>query len=128
MSRLLNQIKQEIRRRNYSYRTEKSYIQWIKRFVKFCDFKHPLEIEQNQVTTFLNFLANDCNVAASTQNQALCAIVFLYKEVLNHPLGELENLKYAKRYKHIPVVLSETEVKALLDLMNGVKKLIVSLI
>jgi len=128
MSRLLNRIQQEIRRRNYSYRTEKSYIHWIKRFIKFSDFKHPLEIERNQVASFLNYLAIDCNVAASTQNQALCAIVFLYKEVLNHPLGELENLKYAKRYKHVPVVLSELEVRAILDQMNGVKKLIVSLI
>ncbi|PWN08012.1 integron integrase [Rhodohalobacter mucosus] len=128
MSRLLNSVKQEIRRRNYSYKTEQSYILWIKRFVIFCDMKHPLDVEQKQVVNYLNHLANVRNVAASTQNQALCALVFLYREVLKKPVGILDNITSAKRYQHIPVVLSENEAKQILTELTGVKGLIVRLL
>lgn len=128
MSRLLNSVKQEIRRRNYSYKTEQSYVLWIRRFVIFCDMKHPLDVEQKQVVNYLNHLANVRNVAASTQNQALCALVFLYREVLKKPVGILDNITSAKRYKHIPVVLSENEAKQILAELTGVKGLIVRLL
>src|SRR5690625_7832947 len=88
MSRLLNSLKQEIRRRNYSYKTEKAYTLWAKRFVRFCKMKHPLEVDQQQIVHFLNYLANERNVASSTQNQALCALVFLYREVLKQQRSE----------------------------------------
>lgn len=128
MSRLLNSLKQEIRRRNYSYKTEKAYTLWAKRFVRFCKMKHPLEVDQQQIVHFLNYLANERNVASSTQNQALCALVFLYREVLKQQVGVLENFKTAKRYHPIPVVLSENEVKQILAELHGVKGLIVQLL
>ncbi|MEX0722554.1 MAG: integron integrase, partial [Gracilimonas sp.] len=83
--------------------------------------------EESKVVDFLNYLVNDRNVAASTQNQALCSLVFLYKQVLGKPLGVLENLKYAGKKRNIPVVLSPEEVKQVLKNLNGVKKLITSL-
>ncbi|MEX0609760.1 MAG: integron integrase [Balneolaceae bacterium] len=127
MSKLLKSVRNEIRRRNYSYRTEQAYTNWIKQFVRFCDFQHPAEAEQAKVVEFLNYLVNERNVAASTQNQALCSLVFLYKQVLNQPLGMLDNLKYAGNSQNIPVVLSPEEVKNMLNSMGGVKKLIASL-
>lgn len=128
MSQLLQKLKLEIRRRNYSYKTEKSYILWVKRFVRFCDMKHPLEVDDQKIVNYLNYLADDRNVASSTQNQALCALVFLYKEVLNSPPGILDSIKRPQKYRHVPVVLSEQEVKKILFEMTGVKALIVSLI
>jgi len=126
--KLLKQIRREIRRRNYSYRTEKLYTQWVKRFVKFHQLKHPLEMDQDHVVDFLNYLANEQNVAASTQNQALCAIVFMYDQVLNHPIGVLKDLKRAKRPKNLPVVLSKEEAKVILNQLEGLEKLIISLL
>ncbi len=126
--KLLIRLKEEIRRRNYSYRTEKSYSQWIVRYIRFCNLKHPVELNETHVVSFLNDLANRKNVAASTQNQALSAIVFLYKNILNQPLKNLDNLKRAKRSVHLPVVLSEQEARLALEFMEGVPKLIVSLL
>lgn len=83
--KLLKKVREEIRRRNYSYRTEKAYVRWIIRFVKFNKLTHPKNLDEEQVVDFLNWLANKRNVAASTQNQALCAIIFLYDHVLNQP-------------------------------------------
>lgn len=128
MSRLLQKLKQEIRRRNYSYKTEKSYIMWVKRFVRFSKMKHPLKIDDQQIVNYLNYLADERNVASSTQNQALCALVFLYKEVLNSPPGIQDSIKRPQKYRHVPVVLSEHEVKNILFEITGVKALIVSLI
>lgn len=82
-SKLLTKVREEIRRRNYSYRTEKAYCRWIVRYIKFHGLTHPLKMDQEEVVKFLNWLANERNVAASTQNQALCAIVFLYEQVLD---------------------------------------------
>lgn len=127
MSKLLTSLRNEIRRRDYSYRTEQAYTNWTKRYVKFCKLKHPLEVDEKEVVNFLNYLVNEKNVAASTQNQALCALVFLYKQVLQKPLGVLDDLKYAGRNRNIPVVLTPEEVKAILSQMDGVKKLITSL-
>lgn len=126
--KLLIRLKEEIRRRNYSYRTEKSYSQWIVRYIRFCNLKHPIELNETHVVSFLNDLANRKNVAASTQNQALSAIVFLYKNILNQPLKNLDNLKRAKRSVHMPVVLSEQEARIALEYIEGVPKLIVSLL
>lgn len=127
MSKLLTTLRNEIRRRNYSYRTEQAYTNWTKRFVKFCKLKHPLDVDEQEVVNFLNYLVNEKNVAASTQNQALCALVFLYKQVLQKPLGVLDDLKYAGHNRRIPVVLTPEEVKAILSHMKGVKKLITGL-
>src|SRR5690625_7923738 len=110
MSRLLNSLKQEIRRRNYSYKTEKAYTLWAKRLVRLCKMKHPLEVDQQQIVHFLNYLANERNVASSTQNQALCALVFLYREDLKQQMGVLETFKTSKRYHPVTVGLYETEL------------------
>ncbi len=126
--KLLTQLKDEIRRRNYSYRTEKTYAQWIVRYVRFHGVKHPDEMDDSHVVAFLNHLANKKNVAASTQNQALSAIVFLYKHILNKPLKNLDKLKRAKRSSHMPVVLTEKEARVLLEYIDGVERLVLSLL
>ena len=91
--RLLDQVRDAIRRRHYSYRTEETYIHWIKRFIYFHSKRHPREMAAAEVTSFLNHLARDRNVAAATQNQALSALLFLYKEVLEQPLPWLDDLE-----------------------------------
>lgn len=126
--KLLTQLKEEIRRRNYSYKTEKAYSQWIVRYVKFHGLKHPVEMDESHVVSFLNHLANKRNVAASTQNQALSAILFLYKNILGKSLDKLDKLKRAKRTRHMPVVLSESEARDILVHLSGVHKLLISLL
>lgn len=127
-SPLLNEMRTEIRRRNYSYRTEQAYTNWVVRFVKFHDLQHPGEMAEREVVEFLNFLAEDCNVAASTQNQALCAILFLYEYVLDQPLEEMMDFKRAQTPKKLPVVLTQGEVKKVLHFLEGTPKLIAELL
>ncbi|WP_138429615.1 integron integrase [Fodinibius saliphilus] len=127
-SQLLQRVREEIRRRNYSYRTEKAYIRWITRFVKFHKLTHPEKMGKEEVMEYLNWLANERNVAASTQNQALCAIVFLYKQVMEKKLGQFDNLTRAKESNHLPVVLSRYEARKIIGLMNGDAQLMVELL
>ncbi|NGP90215.1 integron integrase [Fodinibius halophilus] len=127
-SQLLQKVREEIRRRNYSYRTEKAYIRWITRFVKFHKLTHPQKMGKDEVVEFLNWLANERNVAASTQNQALCAIVFLYKQVLEEKLGQFDNLTRAKESEHLPVVLSRSEVQKIIRLVEDDARLMVELL
>ena len=94
--KLLDRVRTQIRRRNYSYKTEQSYVRWIVRYVKFHKLTHPNELEESDIVAFLNYLAVQRNVAGSTQNQAPCAIVFLYKQVLKEPVGKLNKLKELK--------------------------------
>jgi integron integrase len=126
--KLLDKVRQEIRRRNYSYSTEKSYSNWILRFIRYHNLKHPENMGNKEIVAFLNHLAVDKNVAASTQNLALCAIVFLYKEVLKIPVDELDNLKRAKKPAHLPVVLSKNEVAQIMEHLEGVPHLIISIL
>ncbi len=121
-------LSEEIRRRNYSYSTEKIYAQWIVRFVRFHKFAHPKSLSEEDVVAYLNHLAKNLNVAASTQNQALSAIVFLYSHILGQPLQHLDKLKRAKKPKRLPVVLTEKEALAIIKSMSGVLKLVVSLL
>ncbi|MEX1123047.1 MAG: site-specific integrase, partial [Balneolales bacterium] len=109
-SKLLQNVREEIRRRGYSYRTEQSYTSWIVRMIRFNKLKHPNEITPEEIVAYLNYLANERNVAPNTQNQALCAIVFLYKQVLKTPMPELDKLQRAKKPQKVPIVLSATEV------------------
>lgn len=127
-SKLLTRVKEEIRRKNYSYRTEKAYVRWIIRFVKFHKYAHPNKLGENEVVNFLNWLANKRNVAASTQNQALCALMFLYKQVLEKPLGKFKNLDRAKESNHLPVVLSKKETNKILANMQGDTRLMAELL
>ena len=116
--KLLDEVKYLIRMKHYSRRTEEAYIKWIRQYVVFNGIKHPDELESKHVEGFLKFLAVNKNVAAATQNQALCAIVFLYKHVLKKDLGDIE-LIWAKRAKKLPVVFTRKEVKLILDNMHG---------
>jgi len=126
--KLLDRIRREIRRRNYSYSTEKTYCQWVVRFVRYHKLTHPEDLGSRDIVQYLNFLANECNLSASTQNQALSALVFLYEQVLKIPVDDLENLKRAKKPKRLPVVLSKNQANAIIDEMEGVNKLILELI
>ena len=116
---LLTQLRTAIRTRHYSPRTEEAYVQWVRRFVRFCGTRHPRELGPGDVTRFLSSLAMDANVSASTQNQALAAIVFLYRDVLNMPVGWLNALVRAKRPARVPVVLTRDEVRQLFAQLRG---------
>jgi integron integrase len=126
MKNLIVQLKTEIRRRKYSYKTEQSYSGWCRRYLIFCDAETIAAQKSESLTTFLNYLANN-NASASTQNQALCAIVFLFKHVYKIKPGQLRNLNHAKRTKHIPTVLSPEEARSVINNLSGAKKLIVQL-
>jgi integron integrase len=126
--KLLDQVRDAIRRRHYSYRTEETYVHWIKRFIYFHGKRHPGEMGEAEVTAFLNHLARERSVASSTQNQALAAVLFLYREVLERPLGWLEGLEWAKRPTRVPSVLTASEVQRLLAQLNGMKWLMASLL
>lgn len=126
--KLLEQVRRKIRYRQYSHRTEKTYVHWIKRFVIFSGKRHPAEMGAPEVEKFLSFLANEKNVAASTQNQALSALLFLYRHVLEIDLPWLTEIDRAKRPKHLPVVMSRNEVRSVLGLMEGSNHLIASLL
>lgn len=127
-SQLLTQVRTEIRRRNYSYRTEQAYTGWIIRFVKFHELCHPEEMAEDEVVDYLNYLAQERNVAASTQNQALCAILFLYNNVLERPLSGMMDFERAKESQKLPVVLTRDEVQEVLGQLQGTTKLVVQLL
>jgi len=126
--KLLDRIKREVRRRNYSYSTEKSYCQWVVRYVQYHNLTHPRDLGNRDIVRYLNYLANDCNLAASTQNQALSALIFLYEHVLQIPVGELKNLKRAKKPKRLPVVLSKEQALAVINELDGVNQMVLELI
>jgi integron integrase len=117
--RLLEQVRGVIRLRHYSIRTEQAYLQWISRFVLFHHKRHPRDMGATEVTVFLSDLAIRRNVAASTQNQALHAILFLYRHVLQINLPWLDEVQRAKKPQHLPVVFTREEVKALLAQLQG---------
>jgi integron integrase len=126
--RLLERVRNAIARLHYSDRTEETYVHWIKRFIYFSGKRHPAEVGAEEVTLFLNHLARERNVAAATQNQALSALLFLYKEVLEQPLPWLDQLERAKRPARMPTVLSRPEMQRLLGAMHGTKWLMASLL
>ena len=126
--RLFDVVREVVRRRHYSYRTEETYLHWIKRFVFFSGKRHPRELGAAEVTAFLNHLVAQRHVAAATQNQALSALLFLYKEVLALPLPWLEGMEHAKRPARRPTVLTQAEAQCLLAQMHGTKWLMASLL
>ena len=121
--KLLDQVRDKIRLKHYSIRTEQTYVDWIKRFVLFNNKRHPAEMGGAEVEAFLTYLAVEGKVAASTQNQAKAAVLFLYRQVLNQELPWLENVEQAKVSRRLPVVLTVNETRALLDRLKGVHKL-----
>jgi integron integrase len=116
---LLSQLRRALRTRHYSRRTEEAYVGWVRRFVRFCGMRHPRVLGAADVTQFLSSLAVDRLVSASTQNQALSALVFLYREVLDAPVGWLAALVRAKRPARVPIVLTRDEVRRVLARLKG---------
>ena len=117
--KLLEQVRDRIRVKHYSIRTETQYVQWVKRFILFNGKRHPKDMGAPEVEAFLTHLAVEGNVAAATQNQALSALLFLYREVLGIDLPWLDNVTHAKRPQRMPVVLTRDEVHVVLDRMTG---------
>src|SRR5438874_4626131 len=126
--KLLDQVRDVIRRKHYSIRTEHAYIDWIKRFIVYHNKRHPLEMAEEEVAQFLSHLARDRDVSASTQNQALSALLFLYKDVLKQEIGWLENVERAKKPVRLPVVLSHSEMKRVFAHLHGTPKLMAGLL
>ena len=122
--RLLDQVRARIRFKHYSIRTEQAYIDWIRRFIKFNRNRHPVELSSRDVELFLTHLASVGHVAASTQNQAQSALLFLYREALSRELPWLEGVVRAKMPSRLPVVLTRTEVADVLTRMRGTHRLI----
>lgn len=117
--RLLDQIRDALRRRHYSYRTEKAYLQWARRFILFHDKRHPQEMGEPEVAAFLTHLAVNRRISASTQNQALNAILFLYKQVIGRDIGLIQGVVRAKRPGRLPVVMTREEVQTVLRRLSG---------
>src|SRR5690606_7047300 len=126
--RLLDQVRAALRVRHYSIRTERAYLQWIRRFILANGKRHPRDMGAKEVEAFLSMLAVKGNVAASTQNQALSALLFLYRQVLGIELPWMDEVVRAKRPQRVPVVLTREEVTRLLALMEGRYGLMASLL
>ena len=126
--KLLDMVRERIRVKHYSLRTEDAYLHWIRRFIFFHATRHPREMGGPEVEAFLSDLAMAGRVAASTQNQALSALLFLYRDVLKVELPWLDGVVRAKRSQRVPVVLTENEVRGLLAQLDGTKWLVASLL
>jgi integron integrase len=126
--KLLDQVRDALRVKHYAYRTEESYIQWIRRYILFHDKRHPKDMGEAEIEAFLTHLAVDGNVASSTQNQALSALLFLYRNVLKQPLSESIDAVRARQSKHLPTVLTPDEVRRLLQQLEGTHQLLAKLL
>lgn len=120
--KLLDRARNSLRQRNYSYRTEKSYVNWMKRYILFHNKQHPRELGEPEIEEFLTYLAVKKKVAPSTQNQALNALIYLYQNVLNIELDEINALR-PRKSRHLPTVLTFDEVLRVLDNMTGIDRL-----
>jgi len=116
--KLLERASDAIRIKHYSYKTEKSYINWIKRYILFHNKRHPKEMSSAEIEAFLTHLAVEENVAASTQNQALNSILFLYREVIKKELDLQVDAVRARRSRYISTVLTKEEILAIIALLN----------
>ena len=126
--KLLDRVRDRLRYKQYSLRTEQAYIHWIKRFIYFHGKRHPEQMNGPEVEVFLTHLATKEKVAAATQNQALSALLFLYKEIIQRDLPWLDGVVRPKRPVRLPIVLTENEVRALLARLEGTRWLIVSML
>jgi len=126
--KLLEQVKNHLRSMHYSRRTEESYVNWIKRYIIFHNKTHPEKLGKDEIRTFLNHLAVDRNVSASTQNQALQGILFLYKEIIHKDVGWVDDIKRPTKPKHIPVVFTKAEAHSIIQNMLGLPKLVTGLL
>jgi len=126
--KLLEQLREALRVRHYSRSTEATYIHWVKRYIFFHHVRHPQEMAEPEINAFLTHLAVKEHVGASTQNQALCAIIFLYRYVLEKKIGDLGEVIRARKPPRLPVVMTKFEVKSVLDNLAGDKWLIAYLL
>jgi len=126
--RLLDQMRAAIRVKHYSLRTEKTYLSWVRHYIHWSGLRHPADMGAAEVEAFLSMLANQRDVAASTQNQALAALLFLYKQVLGIDLPWLDGITRAKKPARLPVVLSQAEVRTVLGNTKGVNGLIIRML
>jgi integron integrase len=126
--KLLEQVRAVIRRKHYSLRTEKCYLRWIRRYILFHHKRHPDQMGVKEIEIFLTFLAVSANVAASTQNQALSALLFLYRDVLGYTLDEPINALRAKKPKRLPTVLTKDEVNLILNCLLNPHRLVAQLL
>jgi integrase len=126
--RLLDQVRERIRARHYSRRTEEAYAYWIRRFIVFHDKQHPSTMGADEIARFLTWLAVEQRVSASTQNQALSAILFLYRDVLHVDVGAIEHVPRARTPERVPVVLSREEVRLVMKQLTGTSWLAVALL
>src|SRR5437764_6768892 len=126
--RLIDRVGNVMRLKHYSLRTERTYWDWIERFIRFHGMRHPKEMAEAEVGAFLTHLARDGNVAASTQNQALSALLFLYREVLKQKIGWLEGVDRVKKPVRLPVVLTQEEVHKLFAHLHGTTRLMAGLL
>ena len=127
MSELMSQMSAALRARHYSRRTEQAYCLWVRRFIRFHGVPHPADMAEPEINAFLTHLAVDEQVSASTQTQALCALLFLYRHVLGREVGQIGDLVRARTPRRLPVVLTQEEVKAVLDALQGDHRLKASL-
>ena len=125
--RLMDQVRETLRFYHYAYATEKSYVEWILKFIRFSGKKHPNEMGKFEIERFLSHLATNRDVAASTQNQAFNAIMFLYKKVLDMPMDLDIRAKRTSKRKNLPTVLSKDEAKLLISRMQGMSKILAGL-
>jgi integron integrase len=126
--KLLDSVRRAIRLRHYAIRTEEAYVQWIRRFILFHNKRHPKDLGAAEVSAFLTHLAVNRDVAPSTQNQAKSALLFLYREVLSVDLPWLDEVVGARQRRHLPIVLTPSEVRAMLEELSGTMGLIASLL
>ena len=126
-SRLMDQVRETLRFYHYAYNTEKSYVEWILRFIRFNGKKHPKDMGKFEIERFLSHLAVNRNVAASTQNQAFNAIIFLYKKVLDMPMDLDIRARRSSKRKNLPTVLSKDEARSLIACMSGTAKVMAGL-
>ena len=126
--KLLDQVRFTLRANRYSKKTEQAYIKWIKEYILFHGKRHPKSLAKTDLEKYLNYLAVERHVSASTQNQALNAVLYLYKKVLNIDIGWLEDVKRAKRSMRLPVVFTQNEISKVLLNLSGNTKLITSII
>ena len=126
--KLLDQVRQAIQVRHMSPKTSKAYVGWIRRYILFHNKRHPREMGEPEVREFLTSLAVNGHVAASTRNQALSALLFLYDKVLDQSLDRVQGVIRAKRARRLPVVMTVDEVRAALEQLRGVKRLVCELL
>jgi integrase len=126
--KLLDQLRDCLRVQHYSTRTEQSYVEWARRYILFHQKRHPKDMGADEVRAYLTHLAVDKNITASTQNVALSALLFLYRDVLKIDLPAIDHIEYARHSRRVPVVFTRAEVKAILSKLTGTPHLVAGLL